>query len=419
MGIFLKNKNFRKLTLASWLSTAGDILFYLALMTYASKLHNYTLAISLISITEAIPRLIQSLSGYYADRTKNKLKMIVSLAIIRFVLYLIVGLLFVTNIAGWNLVLIVIGINFISDISGMYSSGLTTPLIVDLVGANEISEAEGFTSGISEIISTIAQFIGSGLLLFFSYSNLAIINALTFLAAGLLYVSINHSYLQDHAKEEIKVNEQGFFTTLKSSFMQIKKANGLLTVISVIALLNGILMALEPLISIVVAGNKTMLIGTYSFTIALIGAINSIGLALGSAIGTMIFKKASLFTITLLDTVVSAGTALAVIAQNIIATLIFIALLSFFAGIASPKMSQWLVSAVDRTILSSSIGALNTILQVAGPLMTTIFTSIASAININVALASLIVVSVAVFIVAFYVMKKTQKTTPEVEPNID
>ncbi|WEV36892.1 MFS transporter [Lactobacillus sp. ESL0677] len=416
MGIFLKNKNYRKLSFASWLSTAGDILFYLALMTYASKLHNYTLAISLISITEAIPRLIESLSGYYADRTKNKFKMIVWLAIIRFILYLIVGLLFVTNIAGWNLILLVIGINFISDISGMYSGGLTTPLIVNLVGQNEVAEATGFTNGISQIISTVAQFVGSVLLLYLSYSNLAIVNALTFLFAGLLYASVGHSYLKTHPQEDVAVNQQGFFTTLKSSFSQIKKANGLLTVISVIALLNGILMTLEPLISIVVAGNKSMLIGTYTFTIALIGAVDSIGFALGSAIGTIIFKKTSLFVISLIDTIISAGTTLAIINKNIIATLIFITLLSFFAGVASPKMMQWLVSSVDRTILSSSVGALNTILQIAGPLMTAIFTSIASTLGINYALFALIIVSVIVFAIILYVMNKTKKATTNVQP---
>ncbi|WEV51017.1 MFS transporter [Lactobacillus sp. ESL0731] len=416
MGVFLKNKNYRKLSFASWLSTAGDILFYLALMTYASKLHNYTLAISLISITEAIPRLIESLSGYYADRTKNKFKMIVWLAIIRFILYLIVGLLFVTNIAGWNLILLVIGINFISDISGMYSGGLTTPLIVNLVGQNEVAEATGFTNGISQIISTVARFVGSVLLLYLSYSNLAIVNALTFLFAGLLYASVGHNYLKSHPQEDVAVNQQGFFTTLKSSFSQIKKANGLLTVISVIALLNGILMTLEPLISIVVAGNKSMLIGTYTFTIALIGAVESIGFALGSAIGTTIFKKTSLFVNALIDTIISAGTTLAIINKNIIATLIFITLLSFFAGVASPKMMQWLVSSVDRTILSSSVGALNTILQIAGPLMTAIFTSIASAIGINYALFALIIVSVIVFAIILYVMNKTKKTVANVQP---
>lgn len=38
MNIFLTNKNYRRFSIASFLSSAGDILFYLAFMTYASKL---------------------------------------------------------------------------------------------------------------------------------------------------------------------------------------------------------------------------------------------------------------------------------------------------------------------------------------------------------------------------------------------
>ncbi|MBA1394855.1 MFS transporter, partial [Lactobacillus sp. XV13L] len=127
MDIFLKNKNYRRFTIASLLSTAGDILFYLALYTYASDLKNYTLALSLITISESVPRLLSSLGGYLADRTANKLQKTVWLAMLRGGLYLLVGVLFCQNIAGWNLVAMVIVINFISDTAGIYSSGLVTP----------------------------------------------------------------------------------------------------------------------------------------------------------------------------------------------------------------------------------------------------------------------------------------------------
>lgn len=50
MDVFLKNKYYRRFSIASFLSTAGDILFYLAFLTYASKLKNYSLALSLIAI---------------------------------------------------------------------------------------------------------------------------------------------------------------------------------------------------------------------------------------------------------------------------------------------------------------------------------------------------------------------------------
>lgn len=410
MDIFLRNTNYRKFSLASWLSSAGNILFYLALMTYASRLKNYSLALSLIAITESLPNLIQSLSGYLADRTKNKYHVIVWLAIIRFALYLLVGVLFATNISGWNLVLMVIGLNFISDLSGKYSGGLQTPLIVSLVGENEMSEAQGFTNGISQLITMIAQFAGSGLLLFMSYSGLAIVNAITFLVAGIIYANIGMNVKkQEVNKQPEEVNTQKFGATIVSSLKQVKQANGLLTIVLVIALLNGLLSTVEPLISIVLAGNKNMLIGNYSFTIAVVSTVAAIGMASGSAIGTKIFKNTSLFLIVLADTIATITLAIVIIYGNIFASLFCLAILGFLAGIVSPKLLQWLVTTVDRKILSSSVGLLNTILVMAGPLTTTVFTSIASATDITYALYGIIILGIAVFIAISIVLLKINK----------
>lgn len=410
MDIFLRNTNYRKFSLASWLSSAGNILFYLALMTYASRLKNYSLALSLIAITESLPNLIQSLSGYLADRTKNKYHVIVWLAIIRFALYLLVGLLFATNISGWNLVLLVIGLNFISDLSGKYSGGLQTPLIVSLVGENEMSEAQGFTNGISQLITMIAQFAGSGLLLFMSYSGLAIVNAITFLVAGIIYANIGMNVKKQEVNNQPEeVNTQKFGATIVSSLKQVKQANGLLTIVLVIALLNGLLSTVEPLISIVLAGNKNMLIGNYSFTIAVVSTVAAIGMASGSAIGTKIFKNTSLFLIVLADTIATITLAIVIIYGNIFASLFCLSILGFLAGIVSPKLLQWLVTTVDRKILSSSVGLLNTILVMAGPLTTTVFTSIASATDITYALYGIIILGIAVFIAISIVLLKINK----------
>lgn len=406
MNIFLKNKNYRKFTLASWLSGAGNILFYLALMTYASKLKNYSLALSLIAITESLPDLIQSFSGYLADLTHNKYRVIVWLAVIRFALYMLVGLLFATNIAGWNLVLMVIGLNFVSDLSGMYSGGLQTPLIVGLVGENEMAEAQGFTSGVSQLITLVAQFVGSGLLLFMSYSELAIINALTFLAASLLYANIGMNVHKQQPEQTEEVNDQNFFATIGSSFKEVRQAHGLLTIVLVVAMLSSV----QPLISIVIAGNKSMLIGSYSFTIALLGAAAAIGLALGSVVGTKLLKNTSLFQLSLLSTISSAITAIVILNKNIVFCLILMTTLGFLAGTSSPKLMQWLVVSVDRKILSSSAGLLNTILAIAGPLMTTLFTTIAGTINVNYALYGVLGLSAIVFTVTLIVMIKVNKT---------
>ncbi|RMC56559.1 MFS transporter [Lactobacillus sp. ESL0260] len=409
MTIFFKNKEYRKFSIASILSSAGDILFYLALMTYASRLKNYSLALSLIAISESVPRLFSSVGGYLADRTQNKFQKIVWMAMIRGALYLLVGFLFSQNIAGWNLVIMVIIINFISDTAGTYSGGLTTPLIISLVKKDEIAEAEGFTSGVSQVITLISQFVGSGLLLFMSYSALAVINGLTFVVAGLIYCNIARSKRKKGISTVTQeVDDRGFWSTLALALKQVKKASGLITTLLVIAVLNGVLSTIEPLISIVIAGNRqVMVIGTYSFTIALIGAMAGIGAALGSIFGTNLFKNVSLYIIIMFAYIAGASVIIAILSKQIWFCLITYCILGFFAGTATPKLTQWMVGAVDRKILASSVGLINTILLIASPLMTTAFTTLSAVTSVIYSLWGLFIVSILLFVITLLVMRKS------------
>lgn len=413
MNVFLKNKNYRIFSIASFLSSAGDILFYLAFMTYASKLQNYSLALSLIAISESIPRLFYIVGGYAADRTKNKYRNIVLAAIIRFVLYGTAGFLLISNLSQWNLVIIIAGINLISDIIGTYSSGLVSPLIVNLVGSDEFAEAEGFTNGLGEIINVSAQFIGSGLLLFLSYSNLAFINAITFLVAGLLFAHVGFKQKADkkiQSHQEENINSQNFIATMKSSYQQAKKEHGLLTIIFVMAALNGSLGSMNALVSIVMVANRsTMIISNYSFTLAVIGIVASCGTALGSIFGPQLTKKISIFSVTNFSIVVDICAIVAVLIANIYLILPLFFLITVTASTASLKLTQWLVTSVDQTILSSTIGLLNTIVMIAVPVMTTIFSTISGITNVKYALIMLLAVEVIELIVAIRLSIKTKE----------
>lgn len=410
MNVFLKNANYRRFSFASFLSNAGDILFYLAFMTYASKLQNYSLALSLIAISESIPRLLEIFGGYLADRTKNKFRNIFLCAVIRFALYSIVGILFVTNISQWGLVIAIVFINFFSDTTGSYSGGLVAPLIVDLVGKEEYGEAEGFTNGIGQVINMTAQFAGSALLLVMSYSSLAFLNAATFLLAGILYASVGLKNKKGGQVLETKeVNDQKFFATMKSSFVQVRKQNGLLTTVLIIALLNGSLSAIEPLTTIVLAAHRsTMVIGTYSFTLALISTITGIGFVLGTMFGPQLLKKVSIFTLAIISNVLSIVTTISVLLANTYLILGFF-FLAAVAGVASIKLQQWLVNSVDHKILASTVGLLSTILGVASPLMTSVLTTISGGINVNVALIVLIIVEGVTLGVAVMVALKQKQ----------
>ena len=416
MNVFLKNADYRRFSIASFLSSTGDILFYLAFMTYASKLHNYSLALSLIAISESIPRLFEIFAGYLADRTQKKFRNIFLMAVVRFVLYALVGILFVAKVSDWNLVIAVVVINFFSDTFGSYSGGLISPLIADIVGKKEFGEAEGFTSGVSQIINMVAQFVGSGLLLFMSYSNLAFVNAFTFLAAGLLYASVGLRHKKQNDDLELKeVNDQNFFTTMKASYKQAKKAPGLLTIVGVVSLLNGVLGAMSALIPIVLAVHKsTILIGNYSFTMAVMGVAVSCGAALGSMFGPQLFKKVSAFTMTIVAAGLSVLTTFSTLTAYIYAVLPFFFLLAATASIASIKLTQWLVNTVERKILASTVGLLNTCAMAAAPVLTTIFTTISGASNVRLALIALIAVEATVLFVTVQMNIKIKNAQTEV-----
>lgn len=419
MNIFLKNKNYRQFSIASFLSSAGDILFYLALMTYASKLQNYSLALSLIAISEAIPRFFDIFGGYLADRTHHKFKNIFLMCMLRFILYLVVGLLFASHLNDWILVLAVILINLISDTFGSYSSGLISPLVADIVGKEDFGIAEGFTSGVAEVINTVAQFAGAGLLLFMSYSSLAYFNALTFLIAGFFYLRVGYIHQKKgKSLEHQEINKKNFWETMKTSYKQVRKQYSLLSVVLIIAILNGILDAMEALIPIVMVGHRsTMIISTYSFTIAIIGVIISVGAALGSMFGPQLFKKVSIFTVIILALIFGFGVTSGALIANLYVILPFYFLLAVTASLGSIKLTQWLVTTVDHKILASSVGLLNTILMITAPIMTTFFTSISGFSNIKYALLILLIIEILVLIITVKICiqsKRKLQTTKRV-----
>lgn len=202
---------------------------------------------------------------------------------------------------------------------------------------------------------------------------------------------------------------------MKSSYAQAKKAPGLLTIIGVLSLINGVLGAMSALIPIVMAGHKsTMLISNYSFTMAVLGVLVSCGAALGSMFGPQLFKKVSAFTMTIVACGLSLLTTLAALTAHIYVLLPFFFLLAAAASITSIKLSQWLVNTVERKILASTIGMLNTCVMGVSPVMTTIFTTISGASDVRFALIALLAVEAMVLFVTLRMSIKVKKTQTEV-----
>ena len=189
----------------------------------------------------------------------------------------------------------------------------------------------------------------------------------------------------------------------------------MLTIVGVVSLINGVLGAMSALIPIVMAGHKsTMLIGNYSFTMAVMGVAVSCGAALGSMFGPQLFKKVSAFTMTIVAAGLSVLTTFSTLTAYIYAVLPFFFLLAATASIASIKLTQWLVNTVERKILASTVGLLNTCAMAAAPVLTTIFTTISGASNVRLALIALIAVEATVLFVTVQMNIKIKNAQTEV-----
>ena len=77
MRKILKNKLYLKVLVSDLISNFGDTLYFIALMTYVTEIKESNLAISIVNISETLPILFTIFFGIIADKTLNKVKMII------------------------------------------------------------------------------------------------------------------------------------------------------------------------------------------------------------------------------------------------------------------------------------------------------------------------------------------------------
>lgn len=199
---------------------------------------------------------------------------------------------------------------------------------------------------------------------------------------------------------------------MRQAYQQTQKQSGLLTIILVLAVINASLTAIEPLFSITLAAHKnSMVILSYSFTLALTNVAAAIGAAVGSIFGQKIFRSVNIFHLASLTALSSLLTTLSLFCHNGWLTAAWFSLLAALASAVSIKMTQWLVTSVDRQILASTVGLLNTILMAASPLITTLVTTISS-FSLTWAIISLLALEVAALAVLIALNQRLRLSQP-------
>lgn len=379
----IKNNLFRKYYLNSILSNLGDSIYYIVLLTYASSLKESAIAISLVSLSETLPPLLQLITGSVADNTKNKRDKIVLCAFLRGVLYFIVSLLLLRK-GSLSILIIIACINLISDIAGKYSNGLTFPFIKFMVKEDELDEVQGIFGGTQQIVSIVANFLGATLLTWFSFSQLGVLNSVIFVVVGCIYVSMKNglaSIEETYLPVETDFNISNVLTKMKNSFHLLLEKKDFFLIVLQLACINASLTLLVPVATIFIKHNLQLTLATISFSIAFFQGTISVGIIIGSL---FLVKRLKRVDIKLF--IISGFFSILVICLGLFLKIwVLIAVGSLFAGlsvgISSPKLTVLMMNSLPTKDISTISGGVNSILVMGSLLATILLTAISTFSN--------------------------------------
>ncbi|HEM5142166.1 TPA: MFS transporter [Streptococcus suis] len=372
MKKILNNKLFLSSYLADVISNFGDTLYYLALMNYVLFLPDTKFALAMITVSETLPILSGLFMGIWADRTKNKLDTILATLVLRFVLYALVGLLMGFTPALW-VVAVVCVINFLSDLAGQYENGLYMPLSLRVLEAEDRETAMAFKNTVGGILMIVFRSSGAILIGFMSYQNLAFFNAGTFLVSLAIMVTLRPAFaklLKENPIQEVEQTEteagliKGIGQSLKESYQAIQNIPVLKASILTISGINTVVSAVSPMVILSMKEFSDFVIVNSGITLALVFNLFSVGYILGSSLGMAFFKHISLSNLLKCCTGFSVILFVGFYLHNIYIVMATILVTTMTTGIINPKLYALIMNELPEDKLATINAGMGTIFNI-------------------------------------------------------
>ncbi|MEY8461969.1 MFS transporter [Streptococcus merionis] len=369
MKRLLSNKLYMTLFAMDLLSNFGDVLYYLALMNYVLLLPEAKFAIAMVSLSETIPILAGFVTGHFADQTKHKVNTIMLTLVFRAGLYLMLAFVMGFNPALW-IVLVGISVNFLSDIAGQYENGLYYPISLRLVDDDSRQLSMSFKQATTSGFNIAFQAIGAALVGVLSYSNLALVNAMTFAVPALVMFSLRQK-LERLLLEKTVVRQKvvevvdekttrslvtDMWCTLKIALRELMAMSEVRPILISIPLLNGIFSGLTTLILLVIKVDPDFIFINPPTTLATMTSVMLIASILGNILSTVLVKDSKLVDFVAILTACACLMMIGLYCHLYLVVLIFAALGNFSAGMINPKFMAMLMNRLPEERIATISG---------------------------------------------------------------
>ena len=391
MQELLKNKPFVTMVLASLFNTVGGELFNIVFIVYAQTMSFAGLAVSIASMAWVAPTLTAILTGYLADRTAHKTRMQVVIKLIQVCIYLVIAIM-IGRSKSLPVFVLLVAMDMASSTLEGYAGSLWMPVLKHLVLPSQLHQATSITSAASSVAAVISA--GGGAVLIALLGNrfavFALINALTFLLAGIL-VAVGY---QKFTRAEVSVNGSpvgkhvGLASSLHVILGEFRHSAFLVLMVGFGCMVNLLGTALQPLLNLGLISMPEVWWGSYGTTIAAVNGISSLGLILGALLAADPLKRLPMAH--LLTGVMAAA---AVVGVNLvwlrIPALLFFPLLAmnYLLGKINPRFMTMLISTVAEDHLAATMGVVQTVMMIGVPLGQMVFLTLGNLVGIPITMS--------------------------------
>ncbi|ERL65029.1 MFS transporter [Schleiferilactobacillus shenzhenensis] len=426
MNVFLHNKPYRVLTVSSFLSMIGSVLFNIVFIIYAGALPYKALAVSLVAVANLVPSFFQIPNGYLADHTRRRFGMMTVLKFVQFALYLLLAVIIQSSQAFWAFVVLLV-INIASDTIADYTSSLVLPYYKHFIAKDQLGDATGFEQGVGGIIKIVFQGVGAALIvaLHHNFALFGIINAVSFLVAGLVLWAQRRAFLQADEKDSPvtvaavpeAADKEGFFASIGHSLRTVYQNKPLFALVMLTLLVNMLFTALDGLVNVTLTSQKALWFGNFGNTVAIIGMSSAIAMTAGALFTRDGLQRLSLATLITGATAISVLFGLNMVTiQNPYVMVGTLAAAAYLVGKVNPKISALVIGESDGDRIAATMSVISTLSLIGMPVGQAVFLTIANAGSPVLAWqlfagAALAVSGFGLYIAAY--LKRLAATVPE------
>ena len=391
MNTFLTNKNYRMLLINQWVSSFGDTLFYISFISYVSGYKFASLAVLCITVSETLPQISQLFTGVIADFQKNRVAKYIAILASKFLLYTLLTLFVTDKNFSMGMVLLICGINLLSDTMSYFAGAMISPLYVRLIG-DDMTDAMGFRQATAGVVNILSNLIGGVLIGVISLQMFVGLNALTFLFALLGVVFIRTSLRDIEGQMEVskRLTAKSFGEHFLYSMKILASFPAIIKLIFIAAMNQMILSIITPLTTLMLIHHPFIFFDTGQ-SIAVLSVVTFSGTIVGSFLSGGILKNIPIKMIVYFEEIMQLCILFSWLTNHFLLLLVVVFLCAVAVGMMGPRIFNLVFSMVPEEVMGTIQSVLGVFNVVVPGILSMLIVALASATNLKITVLPLFI----------------------------